>query len=211
MENVERINPLARGSAPLTTWLVLLAWFFVALALGTSGALSGRGGPPIAMGLAITIPLLAFAVDGRLGHPLFRGLVGLSPAALVAIQIPRVLGVVFLVAWWRGTLPAGFALPAGLGDVAIGLAAPFVAAAIAARRPGHRTLARVWNLLGLADLIVAVASGVLHASATFGGLATTVNSAALAVYPLSLIPTFLVPLAVMLHIASLRATRNEED
>ena len=34
----------------------------------------------------------------------------------------------FIGLWLGGTLPAQFALPAGLGDIAIGLAAPAVAA-----------------------------------------------------------------------------------
>ena len=110
----------------------------------------------------------------------------------------------FVVAWMGGSLPAGFALPAGLGDMAIGLAAPFVASAVIRRRPHHLALARIWNVLGVADLVIAVSSGVLHGRSPIGLLAGSVTTDVVARYPLSVIPTFLVPLALMLHLATFR-------
>ena len=120
------------------------------------------------------------------------------------LQTFRIVGVVFVVAWVGGTLPAGFALPAGIGDVAIGLAAPFVAAAVVRRRPHHLALARIWNVLGVADLVIAVTSGVLHGRSPIGLLPGPVTTDVMARYPLSLIPTFLVPLALMLHLTTFR-------
>jgi hypothetical protein len=52
-------------------------------------------------------------------------------ALLTALQGWRVIGSIFLVLWAYGQLPAVFALPAGLGDVAVGLVAPFAAIAVA--------------------------------------------------------------------------------
>src|SRR4029079_9284962 len=129
------------------------------------------------------------------GYLLFRGLLRLELPALVALQTFRVVGVIFIVAWSAGTLPAGFALPAGIGDVAIGLTAPLVAAAVAARRRHHTTLARVWKVGGIADLVIAVSSGVMHGHSPLGLLAGPVGTDAMALYPFSVIPTFLVPLA----------------
>jgi hypothetical protein len=37
----------------------------------------------------------------------------------------RIVGVLFLIVMAQGYLSAAFALPAGLGDIAIGVAAPF--------------------------------------------------------------------------------------
>jgi hypothetical protein len=80
--------------------------------------------------------------------------------ALVAIQFYRVLGAVFLVLWAGGHLPGAFALPAGLGDVATGLAAPIVGYAIA-RWPDKQRDVAWWNAFGVADLVVAVTTGFL--------------------------------------------------
>jgi hypothetical protein len=193
---------------PIARTLILLAgWFFIAVWLGVSGKLNQHGAPPLGLAAALLLPLAVFAADRRWGSPLFGGLVRLDLPALIVPQTFRIVGVVFVVAWMTGTLPAGFALPAGLGDIAIGLAAPFVATAVAQRRPGHLRLARIWNVLGTIDLVTAVALGVLHGRSPIGLLAGSVPTDAMTRYPLSLIPTFLVPIALMLHVATFRRLR----
>lgn len=187
------------------TLLLLAGWFFLAVWLGVTGKLTANGAPPFAIAATIVVPLLVFAVDRRAGGRLFGGFARLDLPALIALQTFRIVGVIFIVAWAGGTLPAGFALPAGLGDIAVGLSAPFVAAAVAQRRPHHLGVARLWNILGTADLVLAVTSGVLHGRSPIGLLAGSVPTDAVARYPLSLIPSFLVPLALILHITTFRA------
>jgi hypothetical protein len=188
--------------------VVLALWFFVAIALGLSGALGGEAGanrPPIGLALAMTIPLLAFVVDGRLGAPLFGPVRELPLSTLIAIQTYRIVGASFLVASWaQSALPAAFALPAGLGDVTIGLLAPFVAAAVSRSVPGHRLWATAWNVAGLVDLASAVFLGITHTSSPLGIFATHPTTDALARYPFNLITTFLVPIAIVLHALALR-------
>lgn len=187
----------------MRTLLLLAGWFFLAVWMGVSGVLVAAGAPPFALGATIILPLLLFALDSRFGNPLFGGLLRLDLPALIALHTFRILGVIFVVAWSAGTLPAGFALPAGLGDVAVGLSAPFVAAAVAQRRRHYTVLARFWTLAAIADLVVAVTSGILHAPSPIGVLAGPVTTDAMARYPLSLIPSFLVPLALLLHLCAL--------
>jgi hypothetical protein len=194
--------PLVYGDIQRTL-LVLAAWFFLALWLGVTGKLVTTGGLPIGLGAAVVLPLIVFALDGRVGHPLFGGLMRLDLPALIGAQIFRVVGVLLFIAWMGGTLPAGFALPAAIGDVAIGLTAPFVAAAVARGR--SRGVAWLWNVLGVADLVIAVTAGVLHGGPPLGLLAGSLTTNAVAHYPLSLIPTFGVPLALLLHVRTFRA------
>jgi hypothetical protein len=200
-------EPADRASGRLRTLVFLAFWFFGAIGLGISGALA-TSGPPLLLAATIATPLLLFAADGRFGHPLFGGLTALGLSALVAAQTYRVVGAVFVVAAADGALPAGFALPAGLGDVAVGMAAPFVAAAIVAGKPYARRLAVAWNLFGLADLIVAVTLGLAHSSSALGFLASSPTTDAVARYPLSLVPTFLVPISIILHVLALRRARS---
>jgi hypothetical protein len=79
----------------------------------------------------------------------------------VGVQSYRVLGAIFLVMYVQGRMPAAFALPAGAGDVAIGLLAPIVAVAYARGVPGRESLVMGWNLLGLLDLANAITTGFL--------------------------------------------------
>ena len=194
------------GTELTRTLILLAAWFFFAVWLGVTGRLAAGGGaPPIALGATIVVPLLLFAVDGRFGNPIFGGFLRLGLPALIALQTFRIIGITFVIAWLGGTLPAGFALPAGLGDVAVGLSAPLVAAAVVRRRRHHAVLARWWSVAAVADLVIAVTSGVMHSSTPLGVLAGPVSTDVMARYPLSLIPSFLVPLALLLHLCTFRA------
>jgi hypothetical protein len=131
------------------------------------------------------------------------------PARLALPHTLRVVGVLFLIVMALGHLPAAFALPAGLGDIAIGVAAPFVARRLA-RGNGHTGAVR-FNVLGILDLGVAGVIGFL----LLGLVEVTPSTAPLTLLPLALIPTAAVPLTVALHIVSLRRLRSaakpEED
>ena len=151
----------------------------------------------VALLLATRIPL----VSRILGDP------G-TPARLTVPHTLRIVGVVFLIVMAQGDLPAAFALPAGLGDMAIGVAAPFVA-----RRLAHgtgRSEAVRFHVLGTVDLVVAGSIGLL----LLGLIEVTPSTAPLLLLPLALILTVAVPLAVALHIVSLQrlraATRKDQ-
>lgn len=130
-----------------------------------------------------------------------------APGALARITSPqtfRVVGVVFLFGLALDELPAVFALPAGLGDLAIGIAAPFVARRLAA---GNRTGAVWFHLLGILDLVVAVGIGFLAGLGPSRVFDVSPSTADLGLLPLVLIPTTAVPLALALHLVALRALR----
>ena len=113
---------------------------------------------------------------------------------------PRVAGVAFLLYMALGHLPALFALPAGLGDIATGIAAPLVAGRLGRARAAAP---RVWfNAFGMTDLVVALTLGALTG---FGLLNVTPSSAPITELPLALIPTATVPLFFALHITSVSA------
>jgi hypothetical protein len=93
-------------------------------------------------------------------------------------------------------------MTSGLGDIAIGATAPVLAVALA-RTPGlvSSRLFVAWNVLGILDLAVAVGAGTFVA--WFGIGADSARMGPMAQLPLLLIPGFLVPAFVILHIAAL--------
>lgn len=114
----------------------------------------------------------------------------------------------FLALAANGILPNAFAQPAGWGDIAIGLTAPWIALALARHpRLAAGRLFAAWNILGILDLVVAVSMGVLN-SGFVPGMVGKVNTAAMARLPLVVIPAFFVPLYVMLHVTALIGARN---
>jgi hypothetical protein len=192
-------NPAGLAAAALVGWLGIV------LALGSAHAFLARsqGIPWIALGVGapIVVGFFAFFLS-----PLVRRIVDSIPQAwLLAVQFPRLVGAIFLVLLAEHRLPAVFARPAGWGDVLIGVAALPVAAAYLTGRSWSRTLAVAFNLLGIADLVVAIGTGFLASPSPFRLFFSQPSTSLMTVLPLVLIPTFLVPFWILVHAASLRA------
>jgi hypothetical protein len=201
--------PTGLSATRLSVILLTSLWFVVVVALGALGAFTTRAGtPPLPIALGVAVPLLLFFAGLRLS-PSFREFVlGLDARLIVAMQAWRWAGLGFLSLYAHGVLPALFALPAGLGDMAIGVTAPWILLALL-QRPEFLTSATFirWNLLGILDLAVALSLGTLSATLSTGA-AGEISSAPMATLPLLLIPAFLVPLFLMLHIAALMQSRE---
>ncbi len=198
------------SDTPLSgTRLVVLAcvagWFVSALGVSLFGLLqAGPSGLPIPLGITLLVPLvlggLAYAASDRFRRLLFEA----DLRWLIGVQLWRVAGAMLLVNYARNELPASFAIPAGVGDVLVGLAAPFVAVVAASGTTAARRILIGWCVVGIADLVVAVTMGVLNAPGRFGVLAGAVTTAPMLELPLSLVPTFFLPLSILLHLIVLR-------
>ena len=170
--------------------VVAAAWLVGAFLLGAADVFRNDV-------LLLRLPIVLAATLG-LGYllllsPTFRRIVAAVPQHwLIGIQTFRILGGVFLVRYFAGELPGLFALPAGIGDVATGLLAPFVAYAWYSGRPYARGAAIAWNLFGMADLVNAVVLGTLTNGGA-GGIG----------FPVVLIPAYGVPRAFLIHSYSL--------
>src|SRR5271170_4124961 len=195
-------HALARtSSGRLAVAGVLATWFALVLAIGAGGALDpvhGLGVP--ALGLTVALPVAAligalFAVpsarDAMLDTPL---------AALVAVNAIRVLGVLFLILYANGALPAPFAPSAGWGDIFVGVTALPLAWAMLKFGPRARPLAFLWNAIGLADLVNAVALGALSAPSPLQIFVDPPTSALITALPWLIIPGFLVPSLMFVHL-----------
>jgi hypothetical protein len=127
---------------------------------------------------------------------------------LTAIQGWRVLGAMFPVVYAFGLLPGLFAWPAGLGDAAVGLAALFVLLAMLREVPNWRRRVLWLNIAGLLDFAGAIGTGVLASNSALGLLADGGTYASMGALPLSLVPTFAVPLWIIFHMTSLLQLRR---
>ena len=181
---------------------VLLLWFVVAVALSSAGAFVGAGGVPT-IEFGIVVPVAIGLVWLWRSESARRMLDAVPQSWLVGIQFYRVLGLVFLLLNAQGRLPSVFAQPAGSGDLAVGLLAPLVALAYARGVAGRALLVRAWNILGLLDLAVAITTGFLTSPSPLQVYSFDAPNELIGAYPLVLVPVFGVPLAVLLHVASL--------
>src|SRR6266536_28118 len=112
---------------------------------------------------------------------------------LVLFHLTRLAaGVYFLVLCQRGQLPCAFVTQAGWGDIVVAIFALPVVAAMRARFA--KRLLLVWNTVGFVDIIFVVFSALRI------GLRDWQSMHALRDLPLSLLPTFLVPLIIASHV-----------
>jgi hypothetical protein len=205
-----RVGRRAATAVTAASAAVLGGWLVVSGLLARAGVYSpdpGDAGPWFLVAVAGTLIALLLATRIPIVSRILAG--PGTPARLALPHTLRVVGVLFLVVMAQGHLPAAFALPAGLGDFAIGVAAPFVARRLA-RGTGYAGAVR-FNVLGILDLIVAGIVGFLLLEL----IEVTPSTAPLTLLPLALVPTAAVPLAVALHIVSLRrlraAAKSEDD
>jgi hypothetical protein len=154
--------------------------------------------------LALLAPLLLGGLAYARSARFQRLLLDIDLRWLIGVQRWRVVGAVFLLRYAQHELPASFTTPAGIGDVLVGLTAPFIALLAASGTSTARQVVIGWCVLGIVDLVVAVTMGVLNAPGTFGLLTGEVTTAPMLELPLSLIPTFFVPLSILLHAIVLR-------
>jgi len=184
--------------------LLLGAWFVAALVSSWFGlyrtVTSGR--PTIEYGLLI--PIIAGVVLFRQRSTLKRVIEAVPQRWLVSVQLYRAEGLIFLVLYAAGYLPGVFAWPAGVGDILVGLFAPVVGAAYARRSPNAAGWLRAWNLFGIVDLIVAISTGFLSSPSRLQMFAFGAPNELISAFPLAMIPVFLVPLSILLHLASLK-------
>jgi hypothetical protein len=184
---------------------VLGGWFTASAVIAAHGGYHAQ--------LGHQVPWLPIVVVGFLGLLLVLRRIPTVARALVApgtesrLELPhsfRVLGgTAFVLMMALGHLPALFALPAGLGDIAAGLAAPLVALRLA-RGTGRR--AALWfNAFGMTDLISALTLGALTGYALVN---VTPSGASISELPLALIPTAAVPLLFAVHITSVSSLRR---
>lgn len=191
-------------SAPIRTSTILVAalvWLAVAVALAASGALVSLR-PPVPQ-LVVAVLAAALLLAGSRYPPLRAWALAVDIRALVAFNVTRFVGAEFLSFYRRGELPFAFAVPGAWGDITVAATAILVLACGRPTTRARRVAYGTWNLLGLADILFAVFT------ATRLALANPDSMQALLRLPLSVLPTFLVPLIIASHVLiAVRLTRS---
>ncbi|MGH9789292.1 MAG: hypothetical protein ACRD4U_11395 [Candidatus Acidiferrales bacterium] len=182
---------------------LLAAWFLFSLSASALHLFENAPGSlPLALGLAVVAPIVAFSLWYATSAEFRQFALSLNPRTLTTAQAWRLGGFVFLVLHAHGILPGLFALPAGWGDIFIGATAPLVALKLA--QSGRQSAFIFWQVLGVLDLAMAVTLGVIAGFLNSGGIGTSVMS----VLPLSLVPTFIVPLLIIFHLICIAQARR---
>lgn len=206
-----RLPGSQRTTASISAGIFLAAWLGLAIGLGLNGFF-GRYAYGRVPGIAFAfLPLLIGYILASVSSSWHTTIDMTPPPWLIGVQTYRIVGVLFLALFAQGRLPDVFALPAGIGDFLVGITAPLVAYLYHIKYPWSRSLALLWNLVGITDLVLAVTLGFLSSPGPFHLLALNDPNRLITSFPLVLIPAFAVPLSILLHLLSLRSLNNSKQ
>ncbi len=159
--------------------LVLAAWFGVSTAIAAAGV----------------VGLTSSAIRQLISQT------SIQPGVIAVNALRVIPGSAFVVLGLLGVLPAIFAVPAGVGDVLVGSGALLAYRWVSSGRWGR---ALIWNVLGLVDFVNAAALGLATTPGPLHALQTNPTSVLFWMQPLAIVPIFMVPIYVLLHLVSLR-------
>jgi len=185
------------------TFGLVVGWFLLVLSASALHLFkNGSNRFGLAVAIAALTPMVVFSLWFAASERFRAFALSLNPKVLTSAHSWRIVGFTFVLLEAPGVLPGVFALPAGYGDMAVGATASFVAWKLA--NPSHRNSFILWQVLGIADLVMAVSLG------TTAGLLSphAPAMAAMTVLPLSLVPTLLVPLFVIFHTICIAQART---
>ena len=201
--------PASRAGASVLVSALLVVWFGLIFGFGATEAfVAPIGTPPLRLLVVVLGPVIAFLIAYRMFAAVRAYALMIDLRFVTATQAWRFGGFAFLALYTYGVLPGYFAWPAGLGDMAIGAAAPWILLGLA-REPGFAASRKFvsWNVLGILDLIVAVTVGAV-VPLLFPNVISSIPTGAMTRLPLVLIPGFFVPGYIILHVIALAHARR---
>jgi hypothetical protein len=159
--------------------------------------------------LAVAIPMISAQIFLPRNGQVKQILAAIPQEWLIGIQAYRGLGSIFLVLCGQHLMPREFALPAGFGDATVGVLALPLSMAWALGWKYRRAATVAWNVLGISDLLIALTMGFLTSPSLIQVFALDSPNRLVSAFPAVLIPTFAVPISIVLHFVSLGKLRSE--
>ena len=200
----KRIAVWLSVAVPFTLWLAVVWSLAVNGVFQPSPGVTGLPKLPIAIFAPVIIGLLVL-----LRSKSIAAVLDATPASwLIALQVYRIFGGIFLVNWANGTVAGAFAWPAGVGDMLTGVMALPAAYLLATGAERGRSAAMAWNIFGLFDFAVAVTMGVLSTPGPLQIFGLDIPASLAGTYPIVLIPAFAVPSSILLHALSIWQLRR---
>lgn len=195
------------GSAAAAITVGLPLWLAYVAALSWFEVLKTVPGRPPGI-LLVFAPIILFialvVIRSRWGR---IAALAIPLALLHGLQVFRIGVELFLLRFWElGLAPRMLTYEGANVDILVGLSAPFVAFITNRSGVGLR-VALVWNVVGLLALANVIVRSVLTAPGPLNILASDVPNTFVSTFPYSLLPGLFPPLAITLHILSIKAIR----
>jgi len=184
--------------------IFVLLWFAAAFTLALTGWFEQFSSAAL-FGFGAIISATAFAFLHWVSEN-FRGFTrARSLRRMTQLQILRLFGVLALILAKEHVLPALFAIPTAIQDVFFALTAFHVAASLVTGEGKPERRFFMWHAAGLAGLGLSALLAVLTSSTRFGLAWGGITSRPMNQFPQSLVPVFIGPFVLILHLLALSA------
>jgi len=170
----------------------VVIWLTIALIAGAAGITSSMEPPApqvILFGLLILF-LLLFWKSARFK----KWILEVDMKLLFGVHLTRFVGFYFLYLYSVNRLPYDFAVLGGWGDIIVAAGALFIILFVSINNGAGWLICLVWNTIGLLDILFVVFTAARLAIADPSSMNELLK------LPLSLLPTFLVPIIVFTHV-----------
>ncbi len=198
----------SRGKIIALSILPLLLWLVLTAILAEQGFLADFSSVPprfvfVFLPALITLILLA-------ALPRVRNFIGRGPTTwLVGIQVFRLfLELLLHELYNRRIIPEQMTFEGLNFDIVTGATAPIVAWLLYRNTPSAVTIARLWNVLGLLLVLNILVISILSSPTSFQVFTAEPANTFIAHFPFVWLPAFVVPIAILLHIWSLRTLES---
>jgi hypothetical protein len=122
---------------------------------------------------------------------------------IVYIQGLRIAAVGTIAKYLSGKLPAHFILPVGIPDLAIGISAVVIGYLLSKGTILPRRVLVGWNILGIAVFLLAPLLMHLSMPGPMQVYFTGPTTEEVFLFPMALVPTFMAPMLILLHVAAI--------
>lgn len=177
--------------AVLTLWFAFTAYAQVQSVGRIPGALFG-----------ILLPVLfgsGFMIVNKAVNSI---LLQMSVVPIIAMHVTRLAGGFFIPLVWDERLSKPFGYIAGSGDILAALLAIPIAIIAWRGKAGWVKWVLAWNMLGLADFMIAIGLGITsQPNSPLQILTSSPGTAILGELPWRFIPSYFVPLFILTHVA----------
>jgi hypothetical protein len=175
--------------------LFTFVWFLLALIVGATGLLASIP-PPFPQ--TVLISLVIFLLLLLWKSTVFRDWsLNIDIRTLLLIHLTRFVGIYFLILYSRGELPYDFAVIGGWGDIIVAATSLLVMLFSPTGGLVGIVIYFVWNLFGFIDILFVVITAGRFAISDPNSMMALTN------LPLSLLPTFIVPIIIYSHVVIL--------
>lgn len=186
----------------------VLGWAALVAAITHTGGLASgaRIGPLSPLQTAMAAPLFLFWVAYFILPSLQTWVRSLDIVVLVALQIMRVLGAAHLLSWGYGLMAGGFALPVAIGNFVVAILAIWALHRTIHRLPRWRAAVMALSIIGLAEFLmtfILAITGFLGVAFAIDPPIATTGYASVVRLPLSIYPSYLIPLFTLIHFVTL--------